>query len=221
VDLINSNKTPAGGVVTQTTSHVIAQNVRSDLPRKLLKSVAILTSSSQLTVSKPTTNVLLEDCTNVVTATNGDVKLFVTKRHPLNLWSLVFNLQINQVMKLHPWVKTLSSLACQLLPTLLVHSRNVTSSGPLSSLPVKKLPLPLDSCCSVSLVSLSHADLVASKCPKLKYQSLEKPDCCIRCGFTLSVESHWLNGNSNPMEQWKRKHLSNALSWPVIFGENH
>jgi len=69
---------------------VIAQSVRSDLPRKLL-SVAILTRSSQLTVSKPTTNVLREDCTNVLTATNGDVKLFVTKRHPPQ--SLVAGLQ--------------------------------------------------------------------------------------------------------------------------------
>ena len=29
----------------------------------------------------------------------------------------------------------------------------------------EKRPLPLDSCCSVSVVSRSHADLVASKCP--------------------------------------------------------
>ena len=128
--------------MTQTTSHVIAQSVRSDLPRKLLKFVAILTSSSQLTVSKPTTNVLREDCTNVLTATNGDVKLFVTKRH-LNLWSLVFSLQINQVMQLHPWVKTLPSLACQLLPTLDDHSRNIKSSAPLSSLLVKNFHYPL------------------------------------------------------------------------------
>ena len=39
----------------------------------------------------------------------------------------------------------------------------------------EQLPLPLNSCCSVSLVSRSHADLVASKCPQSKYQSLEKP----------------------------------------------
>lgn len=39
----------------------------------------------------------------------------------------------------------------------------------------EKLPLPLKSCCSVSRVSRSHTDLVASKRPQLKYQSLEKP----------------------------------------------
>ena len=39
----------------------------------------------------------------------------------------------------------------------------------------EKLPLPLDSCCSVSLVSRSHADYVPSKCPHLKYQSLDTP----------------------------------------------
>ena len=39
----------------------------------------------------------------------------------------------------------------------------------------EKLPLPLDSCCSVSFVSRSHADYVASKRPHSKYQSLETP----------------------------------------------
>ena len=161
--------------MTQTTSHVIAQSVRSDLPRKLLKSVAILTSSSQLTVSKPTTNVLREDCTNVLTATNGDVKLFITKRHPLNLWSLVFSLQINQVMKLHPVGQDTAvfGLPAVTNPAGSLKERHILWTPVISA--GEKLPLPLDSCCSVSLVSRSHADLVASKCPKLKYQSLENP----------------------------------------------
>ena len=37
----------------------------------------------------------------------------------------------------------------------------------------EKRPLPLESCCSVSLVSRSNADYVASKYPHVKYQSLE------------------------------------------------
>ena len=45
---------------------------------------------------------------------------------------------------------------------------SVTSAG-------ERLPLPLDSCCSVSLVSKVHADLVASKWPDLKYCALEEP----------------------------------------------
>ena len=39
----------------------------------------------------------------------------------------------------------------------------------------EKHPLPLESCCSVSLVSRSHTDYVASKCADVKYQSLETP----------------------------------------------
>ena len=45
---------------------------------------------------------------------------------------------------------------------------SVTSAG-------EQLPLPLDSCCSVSLVSRVHADLVASKRSDLKYCALEEP----------------------------------------------
>ena len=37
------------------------------------------------------------------------------------------------------------------------------------------LPLPLDSCCSVSLVSQSHADVICQKSPQLTYQRLEQP----------------------------------------------
>ncbi|KAL9952629.1 hypothetical protein ACROYT_G039905 [Oculina patagonica] len=44
---------------------------------------------------------------------------------------------------------------------------SVTSAG-------EPLPLPLDSCCSVSLLSKVHADLVASKRPDLKYCALKE-----------------------------------------------
>ena len=44
---------------------------------------------------------------------------------------------------------------------------SITSAG-------ESLPLPLDSCCSVSLVSKLHADFVASKRPDLKYCILEE-----------------------------------------------
>ena len=43
----------------------------------------------------------------------------------------------------------------------------ITSAG-------ERLPLPLDSCCSASLVSKVHADFVASKRPDLKYCTLEE-----------------------------------------------
>ena len=58
-------------------------------------------------------------------------------------------------------------------PKAQLHQRNilwtsVTSAG-------QCFPLPLDSCCSVSLVSKVHADFIASKRPNLKYCPLEEP----------------------------------------------
>ena len=35
-----------------------------------------------------------------------------------------------------------------------------------------KVPLPIDSCCSISLVSKKHADLVSQNCPDLKFTKL-------------------------------------------------
>ena len=58
-------------------------------------------------------------------------------------------------------------------PEAQLHQRNilwtsVTSAG-------QRLPLPLDSCFSVSLVSRVHAGFIASKQPNLKYCPLEGP----------------------------------------------
>ena len=44
----------------------------------------------------------------------------------------------------------------------------VTSAG-------VKLPRPLDSCCSLSMVSKTHAELVSQKCPNLSYKKLATP----------------------------------------------
>ena len=46
--------------------------------------------------------------------------------------------------------------------------RSVTSAG-------IKIPLPIDSCCSISLVSKKHADLVSQNCPDLKFTKLATP----------------------------------------------
>ena len=38
-----------------------------------------------------------------------------------------------------------------------------------------KIPLPIDSCCSISLVSKKHADLVSQNCLDLKFTKLATP----------------------------------------------
>ena len=46
--------------------------------------------------------------------------------------------------------------------------QSITSAG-------IKIPLPIDSCCSISLVSKKHADLVSQNCPDLKFTNLATP----------------------------------------------
>ena len=50
---------------------------------------------------------------------------------------------------------------------------SVTSAG-------IKIPLPIDSCCSISLVTKTRADLVSQNCPDLKFTKLATP-------FSVSV----------------------------------
>ena len=89
----------------------------------------------------------------------------------------------------------------------------------------EKLPLPNDSCCSVSLVSRSHADYVASKCPHLKYQSLETPvtvsvadaNSQLKAVGTMEIPIQWSNGRETTFQML----VVPRLSWPILFGENH
>ena len=82
----------------------------------------------------------------------------------------------------------------------------------------EKLPLPLDSCCSVSLVSRSHADLVASKCPHLKFQSLEKPVAVsVADDKSQLIGTCRHHGDPHTMEQWQGNHISDARSsWSFL-----
>ena len=95
---------------------------------------------------------------------------------------------------------------------------SVTSAG-------QHLPLPLDSCCSVSLVSRVHADFIASKRPNLKYCPLEEP---------FSVTATYLKSNIKAVATmeipitWETKTetvftmiVIPVLVWPMLFGENH
>ena len=89
----------------------------------------------------------------------------------------------------------------------------------------EKLPLPNDSCCSVSLVSRSHADYVASKCPHLKYQSLETlvtvsvadANSQLKAVGTMEIPIQWSNGRETTFQML----VVPRLSWPILFGENH
>ena len=93
-------------------------------------------------------------------------------------------------------------LAYQLSPTRVVHSKSATSFGRLLSLLEGSfLSLSLDSCCSVSLISRSHADRVASKCPQLKYQSLERPVAVSVADAKAQLQAFGNNGNSHTVEQ--------------------
>jgi len=60
----------------------------------------------------------------------------------------------------------------------------------------------------VSLVSHSHADLVASKCPQLKYQSFEKPVAVsfadakarLQAVGTMEIPIQWNNGKETTFQ---------------------
>ncbi|KAL9979530.1 hypothetical protein ACROYT_G017206 [Oculina patagonica] len=95
---------------------------------------------------------------------------------------------------------------------------SVTSAG-------EPLPLPLDSCCSVSLVSKVHADLVASKRPDLKYCALEehisvtsadsKSD--LKAVATMKIPITWENETETVFTML----VVPGFVWPMLFGENH
>ena len=77
----------------------------------------------------------------------------------------------------------------------------------------------------MSLVRRSHADLVASKRPQLKYQSLEKPVAIsvadakaqLQAVGTMEIPIQWNNG----IETIFQMLVVPGLSWPIHFGENH
>ena len=175
-------------------------------------------------MSKPTTNVLREDCTNALTATNGDVKLFIIETPPQ---SLVAGLQSTDKPsdEIAPRGQDTAvfGLPAVTNPAGSLKERHILWTPVISA--GEKLPLPLDSCCSVSLVSRSHADLVASKCPKLKYQSLENPIAVsisdsqsqLKAIGTMEIPIQWNNGKESTFQML----IVPGLPWPVLFGENH
>ncbi|KAL9981743.1 hypothetical protein ACROYT_G010487 [Oculina patagonica] len=147
-----------------------------------------------LIARKTATNALMADNTSANAVTSGAVKLSNTLKiaHQQHLAAL-FHLKMRPENQTSPsasrpppsasFDQPSTSTPLFRLPavTIPAHSakpetqlcqRNilwtsVTSAG-------EPQPLPLDSCCSVSLVSKVHADLVASKRIDLKYCALEE-----------------------------------------------
>ena len=87
------------------------------------------------------------------------------------------------------------------------------------------LPLPLNSCCSVSLVSQSHADVICQKSPQLTYQKLEQPISVavvtsatqLNAVAVLQVRISWENGQSSIFSML----VVPNLAWPILFGQNN
>ena len=94
----------------------------------------------------------------------------------------------------------------------------VTSAG-------VSLPLPLDSCCSVSLVSQNHAETVVKFNPALQFTTLEQsipvsvagPNSSLRAVGILQVPIVWETGKSAIFTML----VVPNLTWPILFGQNH
>lgn len=161
----DSDKIPVGHVLAQITFHMTALSIHSHLTRKLQKFVEISTSLSLVTANKPTLRVLREEYTNASNVTNGVAKLFVIKS---TARSLVANLQYpdssNDEINPEGQDSTIFGLPAVTNPVGTLKERHILWTLIISA--GEKLPLPLDSCCSVSLVSRPLSDLVASKCPQ-------------------------------------------------------
>ena len=95
---------------------------------------------------------------------------------------------------------------------------------PVSSAGVS-LPLPLDTCCSVSLVSKQHADKVLQIRPDFAFSRLEQPvtvsvaspSASLKAIGVLQVPIKFDNGRSAIFSMLVVPHLA----WPILFGQNH
>ena len=87
------------------------------------------------------------------------------------------------------------------------------------------LPLPLDSCCSVSLVSQSHAECVDKSSPSLVFTKLEQPipvsiagpSTILNAVGTIQVPIPWENGHQATFTML----VVPQLSSPILFGQNY
>ena len=95
---------------------------------------------------------------------------------------------------------------------------------PVSSAGVS-LPLPLDTCCSVSLVSQQHADHILTSRPDLQFSRIEQqvnvsvasPSVSLKAVGVMQVPILFENGRSATFSML----VVPGLSWPILFGQNH
>ena len=87
------------------------------------------------------------------------------------------------------------------------------------------LPLPLDSCCSLSLVSKAHAHTIAQKHPQLTFTKLPSPlpvavatpSSQLQATGAMQVPIVWENGCPSIFSML----VVPGLAWPILFGQNH
>ena len=88
-----------------------------------------------------------------------------------------------------------------------------------------KIPLPIDSCRSISLVSKKHADLVSQNCPDLKFTKLATPlsvsvasaESTLQAVGMMQIPIVWENGHRSIFSML----VVPGLIWPNLFGQNH
>ena len=87
------------------------------------------------------------------------------------------------------------------------------------------LPLPIDSCCNVSLVSRAHTDHLLKTNSELKYTPLTdpipvavaNPTAQVKAIGTMEVMITFANGHTTTfLMLWVP-----GLAWPILYGENH
>jgi len=109
-----------------------------------------------------------------------------------------------------------SELSVNLNCTIL--SCQVTSAG-------KQLQLTLDFCCSVTLCSLDHAQLIHSERSELNYKQLEKPIAVQMADTSASLTA--VAVQEVPIMWLPNKEMLHValvlpnMSWPLLFSENH
>ena len=87
------------------------------------------------------------------------------------------------------------------------------------------MPLPIDSCCSVSLVSGAHTDHLLKTNSQLKYTPLAdpisvavaNPTAQLKAIGTTEVSITFANGHTTTFLMLSVP----GLAWPILFGKNH
>ena len=85
------------------------------------------------------------------------------------------------------------------------------------------LPLPIDSFCSVSLVSQAHADTVAKDCPHLQFKKFEQPFSISVANPSASLQAVGVMQVPIVWGKWSTFSMLVVpnLAWPILFGNNH